>query len=64
MGSLMFLGSVVGVGLVVWWALKNDDVGDVGETSGLLAMRHRTEEAPVKKPPSYARPAQPPVHRP
>ena len=45
LGPLLFLASMISVGIVIWWALKNDDAGDDGPTHGLFAMRdHRSAE--------------------
>lgn len=47
LGSLMILFAIAAVGYLIWWAIKNDDAGDTGETIGLLAMRDhgRVDEA-------------------
>jgi hypothetical protein len=39
MDGLFFLLSVISVGLVVFWFIRNDRVPPGGPTSGLLAMR-------------------------
>lgn len=39
MDGLFFLSSILGIGLVMWWVLQNDDVPPGGPTSGLFAMR-------------------------
>ncbi len=38
MDGLFFLMSVVGVGVVMWWAFQNDTVPPDKPTSGLFAM--------------------------
>jgi hypothetical protein len=38
MEGLAFLLAIIGVGLVILWARKNDKVPLDGETGGLLAM--------------------------
>jgi hypothetical protein len=38
MDGLFFLMSVLGVGVVMWWVLQNDDVAPDQPTKGLFAM--------------------------
>ncbi|MCW5751605.1 MAG: hypothetical protein KIT81_10710 [Alphaproteobacteria bacterium] len=37
--GLLFLAALVAVALVVHWAIVNDGAGDIGETTGIFAMR-------------------------
>lgn len=39
MDGLLFVLSVIGVGLVMWWLVKNDSITGNGSTMGLFAMR-------------------------
>jgi hypothetical protein len=39
MDGLLFLSSVIGVGLVMWWVIHNDSAGAEDPTSGIFAMR-------------------------
>lgn len=39
MEGFIFLLAIIGVGMVISWARRNDKVPLDGETSGLLAMR-------------------------
>lgn len=39
MDGLLFLASVVGVGLVMWWVLQSDRAGGDATRRGLFAMR-------------------------
>ena len=43
LGTLLFMGSVAAMGILVWWAMKNDDAGDTGPTHGFMAMKDFTE---------------------
>jgi hypothetical protein len=43
MESLFFASSVVGVLMVIYWAITNDKAGNLGETTGFFAMRGHTE---------------------
>lgn len=38
MDGLFFLSSILGIGLVMWWVLKNDGVRPDGPTTGMFAM--------------------------
>jgi len=62
MESIFFLFGLMGVVLVVHWAVVNDRAGNHGKTTGLFAMRDaETETAkPAVKPPIHpsARPPQ------
>lgn len=40
MDALFFLSSILGVVLVIWWMLSNDQVGPAEPTRGLFAMVH------------------------
>ena len=40
MDSLLFLFSLIGLVVIIAWAVTNDKVPDGGKTSGLLAMHH------------------------
>ncbi len=57
LAGIIFLGSIVGMVLLVGWAVKNDGAGPTGKTTGLLAMTAPDDEekAPEKKPPPYIR---------
>ncbi|WP_158047042.1 hypothetical protein [Skermanella pratensis] len=46
MDSLLFLFSLIGVVVIVGWAVMNDRVPDGGKTTGLLAMHHPDENQP------------------
>ncbi len=37
--GLLFLIATIGIGVIVMWSLKNDDVPLGGKTTGLLAIR-------------------------
>ena len=39
MEGFIFLLAIIGVGMVILWARRNDKVPLEGETSGLLAMK-------------------------
>lgn len=39
MEGFIFLLSIIGIGMVILWARRNDKVPLDGETSGLLAMK-------------------------
>lgn len=47
MDSLLFLLSLIGVVVIVGWAVMNDKVPDGGKTTGLLAMHHPDRDKPV-----------------
>jgi hypothetical protein len=40
MDGLLFLMSIVGTGLVLWWVIRNDRAGPGDPTVGLFAMPH------------------------
>ena len=43
--GILYLIATIGIGIVVVWSLKNDDVPLGGKTTGVLAMRE-TEPSP------------------
>ncbi|EWY41478.1 hypothetical protein N825_27265 [Skermanella stibiiresistens SB22] len=49
MDSLLFLLSLIGVMVVIGWAVVNDKVPDGGKTKGLLAMHHPDDETAKPK---------------
>lgn len=38
MDGLLFLLSLVGIGLVMWWVIQNDSAGPGDPTTGIFAM--------------------------
>lgn len=56
--TFIFLCAIGAMVLLVAWALKNDDLGPSGKTTGLFAMKEPedAEPAPEKKPPPYVDP--------
>ena len=48
MDSLLFLFSLIGLIVIIAWAVTNDKVPDGGKTTGLLAMHHPDDK--VEKP--------------
>ena len=44
MDSLLFLFSLIGLVVIIAWAVTNDKVPDGGKTTGLLAMHHPDEK--------------------
>lgn len=68
MDGLFFLMSIVGVGLVMWWVVRNDRVAPDQPTTGLFAMvetvtrrsrAHRSKPGPQPDQPA----AKPPPRR-
>ncbi len=49
MDSILFLLSLIGLIVIVGWAVINDKVPDGGKTKGLLAMVHPDDEPPPEK---------------
>ena len=45
MDSLLFLFSLIGLIVIIAWAVINDKVPDGGKTTGLLAMHHPDDNA-------------------
>jgi hypothetical protein len=45
MDSLLFLFSLIGLIVIIAWAVTNDKVPDGGKTTGLLAMHHPDDKA-------------------
>jgi len=48
MEGFVFLLAIIGVGIVILWARRNDKVGLGEETTGLLAMTNEARKAPAK----------------
>ncbi len=48
MDGVYFLLSIIAVGLVMWWTIKNDRAGPGDETHGLFAMRDATSQPEPK----------------
>jgi hypothetical protein len=48
MDSLLFLFSLIGLVVIIAWAVINDKVPDGGKTTGLLAMRHPDDKVEKK----------------
>lgn len=52
MSGLFYLLSIVGVFIVFFWVIRNDNTPEGKETTGLLAMKEWKDEAPPKQKPS------------
>lgn len=54
MDSLIFVLTIVFVGYIVYWSIKNDNVRSISEQQGLLRMQN--QEEPDKTSSTEARP--------
>lgn len=52
MEGFIFLLAIIGIGIVILWAKRNDKIPPGGETTGLLAMRKPRHERKPTPPPA------------